>query len=146
MVFGANTNEFGGINGQIQWNIGQIQAIYQLCQSMPGTAQGQEGTRQGQTGTSRDKQGQTGTFPICPCLSLLVPASPTFLSLDRFTLCTLFAGELWGSKPNKHPFVSTGNYVRPNHHVLHILQPKKGFHTYSNSTTELSETIQPKKS
>ena len=39
--------------------------------------QGQVGTsmdRQGQTGTSRDKQKQKENVPVCPCLSLLVPA------------------------------------------------------------------------
>ena len=41
---------------------------------MPETVQGQAGTKQNQ---SRDKagtrQGQAGTFPFCPCLSLVVP-------------------------------------------------------------------------
>ena len=30
--------------------------------------------KHGQTGTSRDKQGQKGNVPVCPCLSLFVPA------------------------------------------------------------------------
>ena len=48
---------------------------------MPGTSQGKAGTsrdKQGQSrnkqGQGRDKQGQTGTFPACLCLSLLVSA------------------------------------------------------------------------
>ena len=34
---------------------------------------GQAGKNQGQ---ARDKQGQTWTFPFCPCCSLLVPVRP----------------------------------------------------------------------
>ena len=70
-------------------------AIYQLCQSMPGTAQGQAGTsrdKQGQSrdkaGTNRDKQGQAGTFPFCPCFSLLIPVCPCLSML--FPACPSF--------------------------------------------------------
>ena len=30
--------------------------------------------KHGQTGTSREKQGQKGNLPVCPCLSLFIPA------------------------------------------------------------------------
>ena len=50
--------------------------IYQLCQSLPGTAQGQARISRDKRGRGRDKQGETGTFPFGPCLSLLVPVCP----------------------------------------------------------------------
>ena len=74
--------------------VAPIPAIYQLCQSMPGTAQGQAGTSRDKVGTSRDmagtnrdKQGQTGTFPFCPCLSLSVPVGPCLSLLVLVCSC-----------------------------------------------------------
>ena len=76
-----------GPDESILWIYSKASAIYQLCQLMPGTSQGQAGTSRDKTGTNRDKAGtnrdkqgqtgeKTGTFPACPCLSLLVPVCP----------------------------------------------------------------------
>ena len=69
----------------------QASAIYQLCQSMPGTAKGHAGTSRDKAGTNRVKRGQTGTFPFCPCLSLLVPVRHSkCLSHHNQRLCNFF--------------------------------------------------------
>ena len=41
-----------------------------------GTSRDKQGQRRDNQGQDRDKQGQAGTFPLCPCLSLLVPLCP----------------------------------------------------------------------
>ena len=41
-----------------------------------GTSRDKAGTSRDKAGTNRDKQGQTGTFPVCPCLSLLAVSVP----------------------------------------------------------------------
>ena len=45
-------------------------------QGHAGTNRDKAGTSRDKAGTNRDKQGPTGTFPACPCLSLLVLAGP----------------------------------------------------------------------
>ena len=41
-----------------------------------GTSRDKQGQGRDRQGQGRDKQWQTGTFPFCPCLSLLVPVCP----------------------------------------------------------------------
>ena len=43
---------------------------------MPVNARDSPGTSRDRQGQGSDKQGQTGTFPFCHCLSLLVPVCP----------------------------------------------------------------------
>ena len=57
------------------------------CHGQGRDKKGQEGTRQGQADTSRDKQGQTGTVPFCPCLSLSVPVCPCLSLSVPVCLC-----------------------------------------------------------
>ena len=45
-------------------------------QGQAGTSRDKAGTSRDKAGTNRDKQGQAGTVPVCPCLSLLVPVCP----------------------------------------------------------------------
>ena len=46
-----------------------------------GTSREKQGQSRDKAGTNRDKQGQAGTFPFCPCLSLLVPVHPCLAML-----------------------------------------------------------------
>ena len=39
-----------------------------------GQGRDKAGTSRDKAGINRDKQGQAGTVPVCPCLSLFVPA------------------------------------------------------------------------
>ena len=58
---------FLGSSGNKFWNVRNLFGDYaSQCQGQPRDKQGQ----------GRDKQGQAGTFPFCPCLSLLVPVCP----------------------------------------------------------------------
>ena len=70
---------------------------------MPVDVSDKAGTSRDKAETNRDKQGQAGNIPFCPCISLLVPAYPCLSLLFPVSPCLFLSIPVCSSPPMSVP-------------------------------------------